>query len=112
MSTNEERVNRLKELIGSSAYTDTDIDEIKSLLAQNVIVSPTYLPYVHFRATLELIQVIRKFDKASGVLAAETKLLTARIYLLTYVMIGVGMVGAIASGWYPLTAWLKHIFHG
>lgn len=108
MSRDDE--NKLSNLLSSSAYTDDDIDQMQMLLAKGVSVTPTYLPYVQFRATLELIQAIRRFDSSSAASSGAANKLARRVLVLTIITVVVGLIGAVSSGWYPLTAWLRHIF--
>ncbi len=62
------------------------------------------------RASLDNIAAIRKFDKASAELVSTTNKLTEKIVRLTYVMLGIGLLNALASGWTPFTWWLTHGF--
>jgi hypothetical protein len=111
---------RFYDLLGKQApFTDEDLAAMRECLQhtnfnmlRNHVVAKAEL-----RGSVELLDSIRKFDKASGQMAAvtidlaeKTRNLTVRIYWLTWVMIGVGFINAVASGWYPLVWWLKHAF--
>jgi hypothetical protein len=99
MSTHDERVSRLNTLLSRCDYTDAEIDEIKSLMAQGTPVQPqTFLRDAQFRATLESIQTIRKFDKASGKLGKIVLVFTIVAVIGTLVQ----ATYAVLSYYWPL----------
>jgi hypothetical protein len=116
----EPQEQRFYDLIGKvEPFTDDDLKAMRECLnktnfnmLRNHVVGKAQL-----RVDVELIDSIRQFDKASGRagaitadLAEKTRLLTVRIYWLTWVLVPIGLLNALASGWYPLVAWLKHVF--
>lgn len=99
---------RLEELLYQpESLTDDDITELRSLVK---IVQ--HVPYSQsaalLRMAIENIDSIRRFDKASGELVTTTNRLTTQILWLTWTMLGVGLLGALASGWSNLAWWVKH----
>jgi hypothetical protein len=113
---------RFYDLVGKQGpFTDEDLATMRECL-QNTnfnMLRNHVVGKAELRCNVELLDSIRKFDKASGQMAAatndladKTRKLTVRIYWLTLVMIIVGVVNALASGWYPLVWWLKHGFRG
>jgi hypothetical protein len=111
-------VQKIQQILSKTGMLTADeVEDLTRLAPCVMYLGPNQVQTAQFRATVELIGAIRSFDKASsefaGVtnqLTTETRNLTIRIYLLTWVMIGVGLLSAIASGWYPLVWWLTHGF--
>jgi len=115
----EPHEQRFYELIGKDEpFTDDDLKAMRQCLhhtnfnmLRNHVVGKAEL-----RVNVELIEAIRQFDRATGKTAAatndlaeKTRLLTVRIYWLTWLLVPIGLLNALASGWYPLVAWLKHV---
>jgi hypothetical protein len=65
---------------------------------------------VQIKVSMELIRAIRRFDEASGVMAERSNKLNRRLLYLTIVMLVVGILGAVASGWPYLVWWLINGF--
>ena len=92
--------NRLNDLVHNSGYSDGDLEEMVPLLAKGLFTVAASVPTAQFRATIELIQAVRKFDKVSTELITTTNNLTERIRQLTIwglVVAGLGAVVAAAS---------------
>ena len=91
--------------------TDEELAELLTLINLAPYAHPQVQALVNLRMSLETIDSIRRFDKASAALVTTTNRLTQQIIYLTWVMVGIGILGAITSGWHPLTWWITHGFH-
>lgn len=78
------------------AYSEDEIQELRRLCFA-MAEQNDYRRVAEFRASIELIDSVRKFDKASGELVSKTNKLTARIILLTYIAMGIGVLQLIET---------------
>ena len=93
--------NRTLEILKKEGeITDENIVELRRLVGQlassmELFASATYSNVANFRMSMELIAAIRTFDKASADLITTTNKLTNRILILTYVVVGLGLISVI-----------------
>ena len=107
---NENRFHALNNNV--ETLTDSELREYCRLLCNSTLnmVKERVLGKAQLRIQVELIRSIRQFDKASTAMSDVNLKLARRIYFLTWVMFGVGLLGALASGWSNLIWWLDHGF--
>lgn len=103
MAADTDPDKRMLEIIKQNAeITDENLSELRSLLSQltsaaQSIFAGSYSNVAAFRMNIELMAAIRTFDKASANLIRTTNKLTKRILILTYVVVGLGLVSAIPA---------------
>lgn len=95
--------------IQQKSFTSEELDFLRSNIERLAYYNDRTQSVAQTRVAVELLDAIQRFDKASGELVTTTNKLTARILVLTWVMIGIGVLGALASGWPYLTWWLTHL---
>ena len=84
-----------KILTKEGSLTDEDITELRKLIGKVGMTKTFYSDMANFRMNTELIAAIRTFDKASADLITTTNKLTNRILILTYVVVGLGLISVI-----------------
>ena len=93
--------NRMLKIIKQEAeITDENLSELRRLLSQLPSGTQSFFAgpnsnVAAFRMNIELIAAIRSFDQASANLITTTNKLTNRILILTYVVVGLGLISAI-----------------
>lgn len=105
--------NRFNQLINTiEPMTNVELKECCQLLsrATPAMLHEHVLNKSQVRIEIELIRAIREFDRASADLVKTTNRLNSRLYALTWVMVGVGLLGALASAWPNLVWWAYHVF--
>jgi len=86
-------VSRLQELLAQpNAFADEELEELRKLVSMSLYLGPNQLQVAELRATVELIDTIRRVDKASGALVNTTNVLTKRILWITIGAVFVGLV--------------------
>lgn len=96
MSANiDPKIRMHKILTKEGEITDEEITELRKLIAPAFPGGSTTSDLPHFRMNLELIAAIRSFDRASADLITTTNKLTKRILILTYVVVGLGLISVI-----------------
>ena len=109
LSDISENVSKLQQLLAQpQPLTDEDLQKLRSLVSVSLYLGPNQLQVAELRATVELLDSIRRFDKASGQLVVTTNLLTKRIYWLTILAVILACCGIVASAWPYLTWWITH----
>ena len=53
------------------AYTDDDVVELRALLSKGVFAIATHAGTMQFRAALDMVDAVRKFDRASARLTSH-----------------------------------------
>jgi hypothetical protein len=91
------------------SFTSVELDFLRSNIKRLAHYNDRTQSVAQTRVAVELLDAIQRFDKASGELVTTTNKLTRRILILTWVMIGIGVLGAVASAWPYLTWWLQHV---
>jgi hypothetical protein len=100
MAANVDAGNRMHEIFKKEGeMTDEEIAELRRLIANSGsltgIFSGSFSNVANIRMNIELIAAIRSFDKASANLITTTNKLTKRILILTYVVVGLGLISVI-----------------
>jgi hypothetical protein len=105
------RESRFNELIAKPAtLTDEEIQELREVISKCSanMVRDHVLNRAQLRLTIDLIDSLRKFDHSSANQVGTTNTLTRSIRVLTWVMVLVGVLNVLASGWTNLVYWWKH----
>jgi hypothetical protein len=108
-ATGQETINKIwATFTQPTSFTTEELNFLRAHIESLAYYKDRAQTVASTRVAVELLDSIQKFDKASGELVATTNNLTKRILVLTWVMIVIGVVGAVASAWPYLTWWLMH----
>lgn len=104
-------VARLQQLIVQpSAYSAEELDELRQLGIHCLHLPNQHIAAMQIRSSVEIVDAIRRFDKASADLVAATNRLTRWILGLTVAAVLIGVAGVIATAWPYLVWWVQHGF--
>ena len=110
--TDEQAVRRLQDLlVKDSPYSESELTELRTLAIQTFFLPNKHSFALPLRSAVEVIDSIRRFDKASADLIETTNRLTRWILGLTVLATILGAGSIVASGWPYLTWWISHGFH-
>lgn len=93
-----------------NSLTDEEITELRRLMSQSTfgMVRPHILQKAQLRVALDLMESIRRFDKASGRLVATTNKLTRWVVVLAVLAAILAFAGVVATAWPYLTWWFSN----
>jgi hypothetical protein len=94
------------------SFSEEDIESMRELLSKvDFYIAPSYVvEKAQLRSSIELIDPIRQFDKASSDVVGVTNRLTRWILALTIIAIVLALINAVTTGWPYIVWWVTNGF--